>query len=613
MKYQAVAAWVLLSVCAHAQSASPDARAILKSVGTVYRAPFSLVLKGTKIHEQHDEFNESIYRTPFTLLLTPDNECRMESKSNAGTSIQVCDGEKTWNYFAQTNKYFANASKLDAAFLLDGRVDLRMPTSKLQEANLLRQEVLETDGAKRLCDVIEASYDRKQAMGSTEFGPVTLWVEHDTYLVWKMSIPIVMNAAGSGRLGGKTTITETTLFSSIQSNVDLPPGTFAFTPPSGATEQKTASDDRWKALIGRPAPDFTLRDLAGKDLQLASLKGKVILLDFWATWCGPCVAEMPKLDLLSKEFKEKDVVVLGIDAGEDEETVRSFIKKNPYQLRVLLSSPEDRVLGNYAAYSYPSTVVIDRNGIVADYKVGFNDDAEQTLRAEFVRVSGPGYVPPTPSTEPNVTVTAASMPIVGWPDPVTSLDFVHRGYRNLRDKNYPGAIRDADAALHLQSDHMAALRLRAQASYDAKDYQMAIEDYTAILKKYPDWGQLYERRGLAYSYWGKHSQAIPDYTRALELDPYLATPYNNRGWAYLESGAMEDALRDLNRAIDLSPEYTRAYENRAKVFDQRNDLSSELADLEMILRVSPTNQWARSQRDDVRKRSESVPKRSPGQ
>ena len=612
MQYQAMAVWLLLSI-ATAQSQTRDARAILKSVGSVYRAPSSLELKGTKIREQRDEFNESIYRTPFTLLLTPDSECRMESKSKMGTSLQVCDGEKTWNYFAQTNKYFANPGKLDPAFLFDTRVDLRMPTSKLLEANLLRQEVLEIDGAKRRCDVIEATYDHKQGMGNTEFGAVTLWVEHDTYLVWKMSIPMLINAINADA-NGKTAFTETTLFSSIQLNVDLPPGTFAFTPPAGATEQKTgASDDRWKALLGRPAPDFALRDLAGKQLQLANLKGKVVLLDFWATLVRAVRSGNAKAGPAVERVQGEGVVVLGIDAGEDEETVRGFIKKNQYQFPVLLSSPGDRVIANYSAYSYPSMVVIDRNGIVADYKVGFNDDTEPTLRAEFGRVSGPGYVPPTPSAELKAAVTAPSTPIVDWPEPVTTLDFVHRGNRNLRDKNYPGAIRDADAALRLQPDALAALRLRAQASYDAKDYQVAVEDYTAILKKYPDWGQLYDRRGLAYSYWGKPDQAIPDYTKAIELDPYVAGPYNNRGWAYFESGDVEGALRDLNRAIDLSPEYTRAYENRAKAFDKQNDLKSELADLEMILRLAPTNRWAKSQLDEVRKRGESVPRSDPGQ
>jgi len=601
MKFETVLCWVLLSIGAAAQSEGQDAAAILSDTGAAYRAASSLDLKGTKTHEQRNEFSEVVMRTPFTLLLTPDNRCRMESKTNVGTSLQVFDGEKSWNYFSQNNKYFVSAEQLDPAQLFETRVDLRTPTSRLKQARLLRQEVLETAGAKRACDVVEASYEHPQG-GNIEYGMVTFWVEHDTHLVWKTSAILVMDL---GHSGGKTPVTETTVYSSIQLNANVPPGAFVFTPPPGATEQRIGgADDSATALVGRPAPDFKLRDLDGKQVQLASLKGKVVLLDFWATWCGPCRDEMPRLDTLSKEFKDKNVVVLGIDEGEDDETVRGFIKKNGYQLPVLRASPGDIVVENYAAHALPSLVLIDKNGIVADYRVG-SGNSEQTLRAELERISGSGYVPPTPSKAVKATVTASSTPIVEWPEPVTPIDFIHRGYKNVRAKDFAAAIQDAGEALRLQPDSTAALRLRAQASYDAKDYQAAVADDTTLLQKYPDWAQVYDQRGLAYSYWGKHSQAIPDYTKAIELDPYLAAAYNNRGWAYLESGAMDDALRDLNRAIDLSPEYTRAYENRAKVFGKQNDLASELADLEVILRIAPTNQWAKSQRDEVRRRSSS--------
>lgn len=600
MNYRAFAILPLISAGVWAQDA-PDPRIILEKAGSVYRAPSALELKGVKTHEQHDEFTETTLRTPFTLWLTADNQYRMDSKSKMGSSLQICDGEKNWNYISQTNRYFVNTGKSDPAYLFDSQVDLRTPASKLKEAKILRQETLETGGAKHLCQVIQASYERKQKKGSMEFGDVTFWVEQDTYLVWKTSVTMVVDM---GKYGGKTPGTETTLYSSIQLNAEPPSGTFVFTPPAGATEQKPGgSDKRSNALLGRPAPDFKLRNLDGKEVQLADFKGKVVLLDFWATWCEPCREEMPKLNKLSKEFKDKDVVLLGIDVGEDEDTVRSFIKENGYQYPILLtSSPGDPVFDSYAAHSYPSMVLIDRKGLVADYKVGSGESTEQTLRDDFTRVLAANYVPPTPSAEPKATVTTSSKPVVEWPDPVTAIDFLQRGYRNLRDKSYTSAIQDANAALKLKPDWASAIRLRAQASYDAKDYDAAVNDYTALIEKYPDWGQMYNQRGLGYSYGGKHDLAIPDYTKAIELDRYVASFHNNRGWAYRETGDIENAIRDLNDAIGLSPEYTRAYENRAKAFDKRNDLHSELADLDVILRIAPTNQWAKNQRDDVRKR-----------
>jgi thiol-disulfide isomerase/thioredoxin len=607
MKYWAFAILPLICVGAWAQDA-PDPRAILEKVGSVYSAPKALKLQGARIDEQHDEFTDVTLRAPFTLWLSADNQYRLESRSKTGSSLQVWDGEKNWVYTSLMNQYSIDAGRFDPAYLFESQVDLRTPARRLKEAKILRLEVLETGGAKHPCQVIQASYDRKETKNTMlsvelrqEVGDVTFWVEQDTCLVWKTSMTKVLDM---GKFGGKTPSSETILYSSIQLETDPPPGTFAFAPPPGATEMKSgAVNQRPNALLGRPAPDFKLLNLEGKEIQLADFKGKVVLLDFWATWCGPCRKEMPKLNKLSKEFQGKDVVVLGIDVGEDEDTVRGFIKEGGYQYPILLTSSHgDPVIVSYAARALPSMVLIDRKGLVADYKVGSEDNREQTLRDDFTRVLAASYVPPTPSPELKATVTASSRPIVEWPDPVTAIDFLQRGYRSVRDRNYTSAIQDANAALRLQPDWDAALRLRAQAAYDAKDYGAAVKDYTALIEKHQDWGQMYNHRGLAYSHGGEHNLAIPDYTKAIQLDGYVAEFHNNRGWAYLETGDTESAVRDLNDAIELSPEYTRAYENRARTFDKRNDLHNELADLEVILRIAPTNQWAKNQRDDVLRR-----------
>ena len=104
---------------------------------------------------------------------------------------------------------------------------------------------------------------------------------------------------------------------------------------------------------------------------------------------------------------------------------------------------------------------------LADFKVGSEGDREQTLRDGFTRVLAASYVPPTPSPEPQATVTASSRPVVEWPDPVTAIDFLQRGYRSLQcDRNSTSAAQDTNAALRLQPDWEAAIRLRAHASYD---------------------------------------------------------------------------------------------------------------------------------------------------
>jgi thiol-disulfide isomerase/thioredoxin len=160
-------------------------------------------------------------------------------------------------------------------------------------------------------------------------------------------------------------------------------------------------DPKSAPLIGRLAPDFRLRDLNGKELQLSSLRGKAVVLDFWATWCGPCREEMPKLERLSREFANSDVVIIGIAVSESEDTVRKFIKKNKYTYPVLLTQEHDSVFDAYSVHGYPTLLIVDRNGTVVSSRLGTRRDSEQHLRATLNRMLQPAYASPKPIAPAN--------------------------------------------------------------------------------------------------------------------------------------------------------------------------------------------------------------------
>ena len=567
---------------------------ILNQAASTYRSASNFQLKGMKIHERHDEFVDNVTTAPFTLILTPDNKFRLETKTEAGTDLQVCDGQSHWDYSARTNKYSKAAGTPDPIFLFNSRVDLRFLTGHLLNAEFLRQETLQAGAGEHLCDVIQVHYERARQSPNTEFGDVLFWIDHGSHQVWKTRMAV---ATEVGQSGARTSSFETTLYTDVQMSLNLPVDTFTFVPPRGATQQNAGKVDAREALLGRPAPDFRLRSLDGEDVQLASLRGKVVLLDFWATWCGPCRMTMPKLNHLFKQFQNKEVAILGIDVNEDPETVRRFIRANGYAYPILVTARGDPVIESYLARALPTMVVIDKNGVIADYRVGSGNSTEEMLRENLVRISSASYVPPKPAA-----AAATSGSVENWPEPKTAEAFLRRGNENARLHNYARAIQDGTAALALKPDWVPALRLRAHAAYEAKDYESAIRDYTAVLQQHPDWAQIYDQRGLAYSYSGRHNLAIPDYTQAMKLDPYIAAFYNNRGWAYLETGDVQRAIQDLDHAIELAPEYERAHENRAKAFDKQNDLQSELTDLEDVIRSAPGNQWAKEQHQDVLRR-----------
>jgi peroxiredoxin len=122
---------------------------------------------------------------------------------------------------------------------------------------------------------------------------------------------------------------------------------------------------------GGMAPDFTLRSLDGKTVSLADFRGRPVLLNFWATWCGPCRQEIPFLQEVSEdpEWKDRGLMVLAVNLGESAIAVQSFVNDNGLTFTVLLDNGNE-VGAQYNARYIPTTYFIDKDGIIRNIKVG---------------------------------------------------------------------------------------------------------------------------------------------------------------------------------------------------------------------------------------------------
>lgn len=120
---------------------------------------------------------------------------------------------------------------------------------------------------------------------------------------------------------------------------------------------------------GAPAPNFTLSTLDGDTVTLADFRGQVVLVNFWATWCGPCKAEMPLLQDRYTTLQGSGLEILAVNIGEDEELVRPYVNDLGLDFAIVLD-PELTVNDEYRVLGYPTTITVDRDGNVVDVHVG---------------------------------------------------------------------------------------------------------------------------------------------------------------------------------------------------------------------------------------------------
>jgi thiol-disulfide isomerase/thioredoxin len=125
---------------------------------------------------------------------------------------------------------------------------------------------------------------------------------------------------------------------------------------------------------GHPAPPFTARTLDGETLTNASLRGRIVLLQFWATWCPYCRKDQPILDRLERTFAGEGLTVLTFDVGESESTVRSYLRQNPRACRVALD-PDKSASKAYGSHGVPFYVLLDRSGNILDTQNGSGGEA----------------------------------------------------------------------------------------------------------------------------------------------------------------------------------------------------------------------------------------------
>jgi TonB family protein len=396
-----------------AQTSAPDAKAVLKQIGDTYRNLKGYHFEGRYTSNQKTESmgmkDESKREEAFVLAAIKPGRSRIESKNPNYGVIVVSDGKTKWDYVPEMNEYSKKAAGAEserataaspavapltafarAIHVIDGYGRF---TDRVKDARFIGEETLTVEGQRINCTVIGVDNAPASAGDQSTQSSRKLWIDKARKIVLRE----VFHVKNRMKWGSVVETTMTYDFTVARLNEQVSESLFAFAPPEGAKEvAELASPFRRPApanWAGKDAPAFALKDLDGNQVDLQSFKGKVVLLDFWASWCGPCVAELPHIEKLHKDFKDKGLVVLGID-NEEVEVAKAFLKEKGYTFTSLVDEGRT-VATQYEVTGIPQVFIINREGKVKWHVLGYGPGKEVELRNAVEKVLN-GEDPPAP-------------------------------------------------------------------------------------------------------------------------------------------------------------------------------------------------------------------------
>jgi len=154
---------------------------------------------------------------------------------------------------------------------------------------------------------------------------------------------------------------------------------------SFAGDKKPVSPAEIEKLDRTKAPDFTLKDLNGRTVPFAAFKGKVVLLNFWASWCPPCLAEMPSFKKLHSELKSRGLEVIAVSTDRSAGETKGYTDKKGFEFTILMDT--DRTVSRqYKVFSLPTTFLIDKNGVIVEKFFGEYDWTDRDIRKQIEKL-----------------------------------------------------------------------------------------------------------------------------------------------------------------------------------------------------------------------------------
>ncbi|MFI5372225.1 MAG: redoxin domain-containing protein [Candidatus Eisenbacteria bacterium] len=360
-------------------------RELLRATAARYRSLDTYEVRGTLRLEVMSGAPEQSIEAPFVVAYRRPGRLRDEFLNPGGATLQISDGTDRYEYLAQLGQYRHHRHPVPDSAIAAGTVSgglgfgtalmrlLGQLDDSVTALARLPDEQVAFDGGMRPCAVLEATYPVARASGGSMEGPRRFWIDPKDHRVLRIRSTITRPGPS-----GEARIRQETRFELVRLGGPVADSLFEFTPPPGSRavhDWETPGQPQHADLTGNDAPDFELTDLNGHKHKLSDSRGKVVLLDFWATWCGPCRITMPLVDKIEREYRSRGLVVYSINLRETHDAAAAYIRKKGYGMTTLLDG-SGSVGDAYQVNGIPALFIVGGDGKISAQMIGVQQEED---------------------------------------------------------------------------------------------------------------------------------------------------------------------------------------------------------------------------------------------
>jgi thiol-disulfide isomerase/thioredoxin len=355
-----------------------DMQKLLAETARTYREAKSFRIEEEIVAATESELMTLSSKSLFDVIAAPENRYRIVRKDFGTWDIRESDGKTEWIWYPWRKEYVEHLVERSSEFeglnpAEGGFITwLKQIDKKLASGRVQPPQTIDTSHGRANCMVIIGPPPHQQH-DPTMQQQTTYWIDRDRKILVKEQF-VMRSTVPEHKFHSEGTTIYTT-----EINASFADSLFKFVPPVGAKRVEKIEFGPVE-LVGKTAPPLKLKTLDGKEFDLGSLRGKPVLVDFWATWCEPCRESMPHLAKLYDEFKEKGLEVVSVSKDDYPADAARFIAKYKYSW-LNVADPEWESDGDWGESAIPRLVLIGKDSTVLFESLGFDEVQDTKIRA----------------------------------------------------------------------------------------------------------------------------------------------------------------------------------------------------------------------------------------